>query len=168
MTSASTDATVRMLIPSGWDASDSSDGIPVSSEDADSEVQQMPSGVVEMIEAEPTRRLPTLSLGKTFAILWALQAAASEADLDIEIDPFPLHTPTGVHLWCSDHVSLCRWLTRERGRRFACVRIREVVPDDLIDAAMFLLDSLAIGMPMAKVISVGHKRFVHLAFRGEE
>ena len=163
-----TDQTVRMLVPSGYDASDSSDGIPQSSEDCDSAITPLPRSVVEIAD-EPTRRLPTLTLGQTFAVLWALQTAASGAGLDLEIDPMPAVRPTGVHLWCDDHRSLSSWLLRERRRGFACVRIREVVPDDLIESAMYLLDSLAIGMPLAKVIDVGHKRFVHLAFRsGEE
>lgn len=162
------DATVRMLVPSGYDASDSSDGIPQSSDDCDSAITPAPCAVIE-IASEPTRRLPVLTLGQTFAILWALQGAAAGAGLDLEIDPMPATAPVGVHLWCDDHRALCGWLERERGRHFACVHLSDVVPDDLLEAAMFLLDSLATGMPMAKVISVGHKRFVHLAFRsGEE
>jgi hypothetical protein len=168
MTSSSTDATVRMLIPSGYDASDSSDGVPVSGEDADSEVQQVPSGIVEMIDSEPTRRLPTLTLGETFTALWAMEGVARRAGIDLEVEPMPAAAPVGVHLWSSDHVALCRWLARERGRKFACVPIEQVLPLDKIEAARYLLDTLASGMPIARVISVGAKRFVHLAFRGEE
>lgn len=176
---AHSDATVRMLVPAGFDASDSSDGVPIQNDDSD---VQLPS-VKEILSVREERderkrsqrhtartvQLPLLSLGEIFAIMWELEHAARAAGVDLEANPMPAHQPTGIHLWSTDHTALCRWLAHERSRHFVCIALERVIVEEKIEAARFLLESLATGMPMARVIGVGPRRFVHFVFRsGEE
>lgn len=141
-----------------------SDGIPIADDDLDRALTPLPSNIVA-VGPEPTRKLPDLTLGQIFAVLWEVQRVAQRVGIDLEVDPMPAHEPTGVHLWSINHSALCAWLERERGRGFSSIEISRVLPDELLDAGLFLLTSLAQGLPLARVIEVGPARFAHWTWR---
>jgi hypothetical protein len=144
------ESTCRMILPS--------DGVPEeASDDQFTPVQSIP--------LEPTKTIARLTMGEIFAVLWGMAGAAFTAGIDVEVDPMPIHEPTGVHLWCADHKKLCAWLAREKGRHFVSVALEQMMVEEKMEAAHFLLNSLADGLPMAPVISVGPKRFIHWCFR---
>lgn len=150
------DATVRVEI-----ASESSDGIPIATEDPnDDTFTPWPARVSEL-----TRKMADLTLAETFAILDGMARAAAVAGVDVEIDPMPMHEPTGVHLWSDNHLALCRWLQRERHRHFVSIPLEQLVYPEKEEAARFLLVSLSMSLPMARVVSVGPRRFIHWAWR---
>ena len=152
------------------DCGDSSDGIPISSDDSDAALTPLPSNIVAVTEPEPTRRLAPLTMRQKFAVLWALEGPAKAAGIDLSVDPMPEHEPTAVHLWARDWHALCRWLRVERERDFCTVAVERIFDDDAeIEAARHLLRSLAEGIPLMrnKVMNVGPESFVLWSLRDD-
>lgn len=169
-TLAPTDRTTRMSTASDDDTGDldpgESNGIPIAADVDDVTLTPRPQAVVPIDGPEPTRRLATLTLGEIFAVLWALQGPAKAAGIDLDIQPFPALEPTGIHLWSTTWLALCRWLKREKERHFCTVPVERILDgDDKIDAGRFLLVSLAETLPLARVIEVGPRKFAHWVWR---
>ena len=160
------DRTTRMETADPSPAGDSSDGIPISTDEADREATPEPV-VVEPIAQEPTRKLAPLTLQQKFAVLWLLESAALIARVPLEVEMMPAVNPTGVHLFSSDWRALSRWLRELAATGFRKVRLDLALPVDLYESGLFLLTSVAQTVPLIKnrVIEAGAREYVYLPFR---
>lgn len=166
---ASGDPTLRISIPWGDDPSDSSDGVPAANDLADSAMTPRPTAVVEVAQAEPTRRLAPLSMRDKVRLFWVLESAARYARVDLDCSPMPAIHPTAIHLWSRDWRRLCEWLAAERRSGWVNVAIDTAVEAEHRETARFVLDSLADGLPLMRnrLISAGPDTFVYVPFREE-
>jgi hypothetical protein len=145
-----------------------SNGVPILDESIEITVTPSPAAVPVPIDApDPTRRLVPLTLKQRFMVLQQLQAAADRARVYFDVEPVPIHAPTGVRVFSNHWRRLSKWLKAQDALTFRDVHVDMVIAPEFYDAAIALLKSVATTVPTMshRAIAAGHVEYVHVAFR---